>query len=150
MPDLLTITNHGPLITSSNYWSHEMAARGLLYLSLNAGAFRLLVPPILRQAIAEMRPGSRHIVVSMLPVAQWQQGAYCVEWLVEDGSDAPWSCHLSPGQIDRAPGPEDVGRAWVGSVWDNKKGRPHKCLERPAYFQIVPHLIWLRKIDSGK
>ncbi|NBU84156.1 MAG: hypothetical protein EBS21_06065 [Sphingomonadaceae bacterium] len=147
MHDLLTIENHGPLITASNYWTHEIAARGLLYLSINAGAARLMVPDSQRSAISDMRPGARHIVVSMLPVDQWQPGAYCVEWMVEDGSDSPWSCHLSPGQIDRAPGPDDVGKAWIGSAWDNKKGRPHKCLERPAYFQIVPSLPWLKRIE---
>ena len=79
-------------------------------------------------------------MISILPAADWRPGAHCVEWLVEDGSDEPWSCHLSPGQIDRAPGPDDVGKPWIATVWDEKKGRPHKCLERVAYFQIVPTL----------
>lgn len=144
---LLTITNHGPLILSSNYWSSELAARGLLYLSTNAGAFRLMVPLSQRVAISDMRAGAKSIVVSMLPVDRWRPGEYAVEWMVEDGSGSPWSCHLSPGQIDRAPGPEDVGRAWIGTVWDLKNGRPHKCLERPAFFQVVPSLPWLRRIS---
>lgn len=145
--NVLTIENHGPIILRSNYWQSDLAARGLMYLSANAGAFRLLVPAALRAAISEMRQGAKHIVVSMLPPDQWQPGAYCLEWMVEDGTDNPWSCHLSPGQIDRAALPEDVGREWIGSVWDAKKGRPHKCLERPAYCQIVPRLPWLRRID---
>lgn len=35
----------------------------------------------------------------------------------------------------------------VGTVWDEKNGKPHKCLERPAYCQIVPRLPWLKRID---
>lgn len=53
-----------------------------------------------------------------------------------------------PGQIDRVPLAEDVGREWIATVWDRKNGRPHKCLERPAYVQIVPSLPWLRRIEA--
>lgn len=146
MPDTLHITNHGPLITASNYWQTEAAQRGKLYLSTNAGAFRLLVPLSARRAISDMRHGARHVVVSFLPSARWAEGQYCVEWMVEDGSDEPWSCHLSPDRVDRAPTPDDVGKQWIASVWDEKNGKPHKCLERPAYVQIVPRLPWLKKI----
>jgi hypothetical protein len=139
----LLITNHGPLITSSTYWDGEYAAKGFLYLSTNAGAYRLLVPLSQRQIISDMRPGAKYVVVSFLPPAKWQPKQYCCEWLVEDGTAEPWSCHLSPGQVDRAPIPEDVGREWLATVWDCKNGRPHKCLERPAYCQIVPSLPWL-------
>ena len=34
-----------------------------------------------------------------------------------------------------------------GKDWDLKNGRPHKCLERPAFFQVVPSLPWLRRIS---
>jgi hypothetical protein len=145
---ILKFENDGPLIVASNYWESEIATAGKLYLTMNAGCFRLLVPQIQRAAISDMRPGAKHIVVSMLPVEKWRDREYCVEWMVEDGSDTPWSCHLSPGQVDRAPNNEDVGKEWRGSVWDTKKGRPHKCMERPAYFQVVPELPWLRKITN--
>lgn len=148
MTDILTIKNHGTIIVASNYWDSPLARGGYLYLSTNAGAFRLLVPDGQRSAISDMRPGAKHIVVSMLPKADWVEGKYCAEWMVEDGTKAPWSCHLSPSQIDRVPGPEDVGKQWIGSVWLRKNGRPHKCLERPAYVQIVPSLPWLRRIEE--
>ena len=151
MPDILQITNHGPLITASNYWQTEHAQRGLLYLSTNAGALRLLVPLSQRHAISDMRPGAKHVVVSILAGAaegKTSPDGYVAEWLVEDGSDSPWSCHLSLGQLDRIPTVDDVGREWIATVWDEKNGRPHKCLERPAYVQIVPHLPWLKKITA--
>lgn len=168
MSDLLSITNHGPLITASNYWQTEHAQRGLLYLSLNAGALRLLVPLSQRHAISDMRPGAKHVVLSILARDRWPDKLraplavemktqsltpgntqpYVAEWLVEDGSDSPWSCHLSAGQIDRLPTVDDVGREWIATVWDEKNGRPHKCIERPAYVQIVPRLPWLKKITA--
>ena len=41
---ILKFENDGPLIVASNYWESEMAAAGKLYVSINAGCFRLLVP----------------------------------------------------------------------------------------------------------
>jgi hypothetical protein len=82
------------------------------------------------------------------PRDKWADAEYCLEWMVEDGSDTPWACHLSPGQVDRAPDHADVGKEWRGSVWDFVKGRPHKCLDRPAFYQILPALPWLRKITD--
>lgn len=148
MSVIIQTTNEGPLITASNFWQSEAARRGFLYLSINAGAFRLLVPSSRRTAIRDMRQGARHVVISMLSRELWRDGAYCVEWLVEDGSSSPWSCQLSAGQIDRAPGPADVGIQWRASVWEESAGRPHQCMELPAYFQIVPRLPWLKKIDG--
>lgn len=145
---MLEIVNHGPLIEASNYWDSEAARDGYLYLSINAGAFRLLVPDVHRRILSDMRPGAKYVVVSFLPLKDWQDGEYCVEWMVEDGSSEPWSCHLSPSQVDRMPTPDSVGVEWVASVWDRKKGRPHKCLERKAYCQIVPHLPWLKRIEK--
>lgn len=148
MPPFLEIINQGPLITASNYWQSEAALHGKLYLSINAGALRLLVPLSLRPAISEMRPGAQHVVASFLAAPQWRAGAHCMEWMVEDGTSAPWSCHLSPGQIDRCPGPDDAGKQWIATVWDETSGKPHKCIELPAYVQIVPSLPWLRKISA--
>jgi hypothetical protein len=140
----LTITNHGPLITASNYWQSEMAQRGLLYLSTNAGCFRLLIPDVHVGLIPDIRQGAKSVIVSMLRPEKWQPNAYCVEFMVEDRSASPWACHLSPGQVDRAPLPEDVTRQWIASVWDGQRGRPHKCLERPAHFRFVTELPWLK------
>lgn len=146
MSDALTVENNGAIISKTNFWETSYAQRGLLYISVNAGSFRLLVPTSQRDCISDMLPKAKHVVVSMLPLNQWKDGAYCIEWMVEDGSDSPWSCTLSPQQIDRAPGIEDVGKQWEASVWDSKNGAPHRRMHRPAYFQIVPKLPWLRRV----
>lgn len=41
---MITISNDGQKIVSTNYWDTEHAKRGFLYLSWNAGAGRLLLP----------------------------------------------------------------------------------------------------------
>ena len=119
--NVLTFVNDGPLLLASNYWQSEMAAAGKLYVSINTGCFRLLVPQSQHTAISDMRPKAKHFVVSMLPRDKWVDAEYCLEWMVEDGSDTPWACHLSPGAVDRAPNHEDVGIEWRGSVWDFQK-----------------------------
>ncbi|MDX9788933.1 MAG: hypothetical protein RBT11_19320 [Desulfobacterales bacterium] len=40
--NLIQISNDGPEILSTNYWETEHAKKGFLYMSINAGAFRLL------------------------------------------------------------------------------------------------------------
>jgi hypothetical protein len=43
--DFITVENDGQEIVGTNYWNSEYFRRGAVYLSVNAGAFRLLVPP---------------------------------------------------------------------------------------------------------
>ena len=56
--ELLQIENHGPLVVATNYFRTDLARAGALYLSVNAGAFRLLVPAVQRAAISDMRAGA--------------------------------------------------------------------------------------------
>jgi hypothetical protein len=53
--NVLTFENDGPLLLASNYWKSEMATAGKLYVSMNAGCFRLLVPQIQHTAISDTR-----------------------------------------------------------------------------------------------
>jgi hypothetical protein len=49
----------------------------------------------------------------------------------------------------RTPEPELMpGLTQNYLVNPDENGQPQKCLERPAYFQIVPELPWLRKIGN--
>ena len=41
---MLKIENNGPEIISPNYWDSDYAKKGYVYLSVNAGAFRLRGP----------------------------------------------------------------------------------------------------------
>jgi hypothetical protein len=84
---VLKFENDGPLLLASNYWQSEMAAAGKLNVAINAGCLRLLVPQSQHAVISDMRPRAKHIVVSMLPRDKWVDREYCLEWMVEDGSD---------------------------------------------------------------
>lgn len=148
---MLTIENHGPLIMRTNYWETELAAGGKLFLSTNAGAFRLLVPPAHESLISEVRT-STEVIVSRGP---WPAGgqADAVEILFEDGSDEPYSIQLDLRSCDRVPVDEDQGRELIFTCWTRpRRGRPHKAYERPAWYRRVRRLPCLqpqslRRID---
>jgi hypothetical protein len=140
--NMIETVNHGPLIVSSTYWGSEYEAAGKLFCSVNAGAVRVMVPRAGRAVIEECR-SSRHAVLSRGP---WPEMGLvdAVEILWEDGSDSPFSLHLSNESFDLLPGEPEPGREWTVSLWDLKKGKPHKALERRCHWRRVPRIPWLR------
>jgi hypothetical protein len=138
--NVLTFVNDGPLLVATDYWQSETAAAGKLYVSINAGCFRLLVPKSQHAVISDMRPKAKHIVVSMLPRDKWVDREYCLEWMVEDGSNTPWACHLSPGAVDRAPNHEDVGKEWRGRRLGPSKRSPPQMLGTPSLLPNRPRI----------
>jgi hypothetical protein len=79
---MLEIVNDGPAITSTNYWETDYARAGEVFLSLNAGCFRLLLPEALEREIAEMATAG-NVIVSRGP---WPDGgkADAIELLFDD------------------------------------------------------------------
>lgn len=144
----LLIVNDERLITETNFWETEPANKGFFYLSLNAGTARLLIPNSMKGHIADMKKGSKYVVLSFLQKAKWQPWQPVVEWMVEDGSQSPWNCHLSLNQLDRFPLEDDVGKEKKAAVWECKNGKPHLSFELPCYVQIVPEIPWLKKIEQ--
>ena len=69
------------MLVASDYWQSETAAAGKLYVSINAGCFRLLVPQSQHAVISDMRRKAKHFVVSMLPRDKWVDREYCLEWI---------------------------------------------------------------------
>ncbi len=59
----INIVNEGQAIRQTNYWNTEHAAAGLVFLSCNAGAARLLVPDAAKGMLSEMR-GTKYVVIS--------------------------------------------------------------------------------------
>lgn len=64
----IRVTNHGPLLLSSNYWKSELAAAGKLFVSVNAGAIRILLPPQLYGDLADMRSLPGRIRFRLRPI----------------------------------------------------------------------------------
>lgn len=134
-----SIENHGPLIVASDFWESDLAQRGLFFLSVSAGALRLLVPGGQQLAISDMRAGARRVIVTMLPVVRWAAGQAALEWAVERPGGVSWARRFPPELVDGAS-LLNTDEKWIAAVWNLKKRRPHKCLERPAHLQIVHSL----------
>jgi hypothetical protein len=79
----------------------------------------------------------REVIVSRgpWPEARVRDG---LELLFDDGSTDPYALHLSAESADRLPLPEDVAREWIFTAWVLRDGQPHKALERPCYYRLVP------------
>jgi hypothetical protein len=139
---ILEIKSHGPLILATNYWQTEHSLYGKFFCSVNAGAIRLLVPDVHRAAIEDMR-AARQVILSRGP---WPAMGLpeAVELLFDDLSDSPFAIHLGPESFDVLPAEPSAGQEWILSVWDQKKGRPHKAVERPCHWRRVPRIPWLR------
>jgi hypothetical protein len=72
-------------------------------------------------------------------------GLDALELLFDDGSPDPYAVHLQVEQCDRLPLAADVAKEWLLTVWTApRRGKPHKALERIAYYRLVPRLPWLK------
>jgi hypothetical protein len=113
--------NKEQLLLETNYFESALAEQGMLFATFNAGAARLLVPTLHEAELPEM-VGAEYVILSCgtwprPPVRQPngtlrllppQRGA--LEVLFEDGSQSPYSIHLSPAQQDRQLPKHDRGR----------------------------------------
>lgn len=144
---MIIVNNHGPLITSSNYWTSDLAIGGKVFVSVNAGAIRVLLPRERWGDLNDMRQ-SKYCVLSRGPwPEQRQQEGIEIMW--EDESDSPYCLHLTPESFDLLPSEPAPGREWVLSAWIEKDGHPHKSLERICHWRRVPKIPdlspWKRK-----
>lgn len=141
----LTITNDGPLIVTTNFWQLDMARAGKFFLSTNAGAFRLLVPQQHLGAVRDMR-GAHTVVVSRGPMTlEGRALPDALEMLFDDGTEDPWSLHLTPQAVDRMPLDTDSAQEWTCTVWTHLVGeRCRQALTKPAHYRRVRRLPDLR------
>jgi hypothetical protein len=141
MSAFLSISNDGPLITATDYFEAPHATvRGLAFCSINAGAFRLLLPSALESAIPEMMTG-RYCIVTR----GWHSGLSrkMLEFLFEDGSQSPYVIHIEEAQCDRVPDTrEDAMRSDLTlSIWvaGEANGRPPvMAVSMPARYRAAP------------
>src|SRR5690606_1522619 len=134
--NLIQIQNDGPLIVATDYWNTPHARRGLFYVSINAGAVRLLVPPPQEGTLADMQTGQYVIVTRGL----WN-GRDAMEFLFEDGSDSPYVIYVQVEQVDRLPTKEDEGRSDLRCLVYTRAGL---ALALPARYRRSVHLPYLK------
>lgn len=139
MNEIIVIKNDGPEITETNYFETANARRGALYLSVNAGAFRLLVPRSMEGEIREFET-AREIVVSRGPRPDVGQRD-AIEILFDDHTPTPYAVHIGANQVDRMPAASDAGREFDFSVWVDG---PRCVLRSRCTYRAVKHLPWMK------
>lgn len=127
----MIIKNAGQRIIDTDYWDSEHAQRGLMYLTWNAGAARLLLPDAIKSELREMR-GASCVIISRGPWHE-QGGCDALELLFEDGSDSPYVVHLVAEQTDRLLPEDNQGGGFVVTVWT----RAGQKLRRPGKYREV-------------
>lgn len=135
---MLYIENSEADIIYTNFWDTDFSKKGKLFLSFNAGAFRLLVPESREAEIEEMKTGELVIVSQGF----WNEVcSYAFEILFEDYTDTPYVIHLTTASADMLL-QEKQRTDLIFSVWT--KGCK-KVLELPCYFRRVQNIPYLRE-----
>lgn len=131
---LITIGNDGQDIVSTNYFESEYAVNGKVYMSINAGAFRLLLPDSQMRYLEEMSSGKEVLIT----LGKWLEGnkRQAFELLFEDYSMSPFCLYFGPEQIDRIPNDMHRKDKTVFTVWTTAG----KVLSLPCYTRRVDEI----------
>jgi hypothetical protein len=141
--EFIQIANKGQAIASTNYFDSPQAARGLFYLTWNAGAGRLLMPDSQKPSLLDMR-SAKYVIVSSGPWVE-QGGLPALELLFEDHSDAPYALTIPLAHSDRHLPSADQGGGFYISVWTRGgqklrlPGRYRKVASLPCLAEWVSH-----------
>lgn len=142
-PLFVMVENNETELVASNYWETEYAINGLFYLSINAGAFRLMVPKSCEHLISEFKTGE-YCIISKGPSIM-PGHPFMIELLFEDHTDAPYHLILGPRHIDRNPLSSDAGKKYKMSIWT--KGCK-KVMEMDAYYRVVDRIPYLKPLGK--
>jgi hypothetical protein len=152
MPSQLVIHNDGADILATNYWSTPYGRTGKILVSVNARAFRVLIPAAHAGLVAGMR-AARGVAVSRGPCPAVRL-ADAFELLWDDGTARPVALHLSVGSFAGViPARGDMGRTdLVCSGWiegpEGPESRPVKAFEKPCRYRAARALPDLRPWDE--
>lgn len=148
MGEIIKTVNNGPEIVSTSYWHTEAALRGYVYLSINAGCFRLLVPDAfvaVNSWIKEAIIGADCVIITRGP---WREMGKSdgIEILFEDHSDEPYALHIVPEQVELMPAASDRDRPgqnpkWTMLVYTENGEYPVKM---PVRFRVAKEIPWLK------
>jgi hypothetical protein len=139
----LIVQNHKSEIEYTNYWDSSYARKGILYITLNAGTCRMLVPDNKIGIIKEFET-AREAIVSRGPSSKFGRSDM-LEILFEDDTDTPYMLHTGTEQWDRVPTADDQHRVgelprWNFSVW-TRKG---KVFEFPSRYRLANQVPYMK------
>jgi hypothetical protein len=140
--NLITVKNDGQKLIDTNYWQTEHCKAGYAYMTLNAGAYRLLVPPVNHKWLDEIRT-AKEVVISR---GAWPQAnkKEAFEVMFEDFTDNPFAIYMDQVQWDRLPAKSDKG--WKGElhIYIEASPVPAFVLDR-VFYRVVKEIPCLKK-----
>jgi hypothetical protein len=134
MPDFIRIENAGQGIHWTDYWDSEQARAGKVFLSVNAGCIRLLLPDPLLGMLAEMKTGKK-VIVSRGPWPDYGRDDG-FEIMFEDYSDSPFALHVGVESWDLVPARDTIGKKWEFAIWT----RAGKMYQKKCYYRTVARI----------
>lgn len=136
MTEFIHFENDGQEIKTTNYWTSSYARSGAVFVSINAGAFRLLVPPQI--PIDDMVAADEVIVTR----GAWPQAGKhdALELLFEDHSDNPFCLHIGSEQTATMPADRDRHKSFVLAIWTPDG----KVKELPARYRKAKRIPYLK------
>ena len=138
------ITNNGPEVISTNFWDKDFLPGKAYYVSINAGAFRLLIQKKAEFLIPQMTENVTEVIITE---GEFEGCPGGFEVMFEDGSPTPFALHIGSEAFQTLPGPRDYikDRTYVFSVWKAGPNKnPVKCLELPARLRKSKRLPYMK------
>lgn len=133
--------NDGALIRRTDFFDSNHAKAGKVFVSVNAGTLRLLIPSSQAAIVQEIK-SAKYVILSRGPwPAERQTDGF--EILFEDESDSPFVLHLSTTSFDLLPADPDPGRGWRLSAWVEG---PKKVGEWRCHYRRVAKIPWLKPL----
>lgn len=102
----MLIRNQSSKITATDYWGTPHAEAGYVYVSVNAGTVRLLVPPA---APPDLLPALRAAKTVAIGLAGLARARRLVIEIVDTTPDDPYVLDMDPQQCDRGLPASEAG-----------------------------------------
>lgn len=141
--EFIIVNNDGVDIKSTNYWDSDLCKSGIYYLSINAGAYRLPLPPKMNAALKEIE-SANSVIISRGPLRGKTDG---LELLFEDDSSNPYCLHMDTQAMDRLPSDADLGWKGVLFIYANGSNKPVIEFSR-VYYRKVDQLPYLKPVKG--
>lgn len=137
----LIIKNKGKEILDTNYFDSELNINDKFYVSINAGAFRLLVPDKHVNEIKRELELAKEITITR-KMFHKGNGIQGFEILIDDNSDYPFYLQLSENAFDRKPSSFNENKSFVFSAWYREKNEIKKMFESQCFYKRIHAKKW--------
>lgn len=136
--DFIGIGNNRQEINETNYFDHFLAKKGYAFVSLNAGAFRLLLPDNLIHNLKDMKT-AEYVIVSRGKCPQYDRDDM-FEIMFEDHTDRPFIMFIDKTSFDMVPNHEWRNYEFPFTVWT----RRGKELTLRGKYRKVNKIPWMK------